>query len=132
MSYGQPWRRITGGPPAGPTSAYPMLRTPASICFKTPNEFVGFDTGFALVDCALSAPSSPKRAPIIVIAAVPRKRRRSPLNLLTPEPSNLGAIEPSNPGTLEPSNLEEPSSEGEGVCLYAGVEELDLERPVDD
>src|SRR5262245_22741137 len=38
MSYGQPWRRMIGGPPAGPASAYPTFSSPASICFSTPNE----------------------------------------------------------------------------------------------
>src|SRR5580704_5620143 len=38
MSYGHPCRRRTAGPLAGPASAYPTLRRPASICFNGPNE----------------------------------------------------------------------------------------------
>src|SRR5438270_4508974 len=34
MSYGQPCSRMTGGPSAGPSSAYPTLRTPASTCLS--------------------------------------------------------------------------------------------------
>src|ERR1700737_1985425 len=37
MSYGQPWRSTTGLPPEGPTSAYPKLSTPASICLSGGN-----------------------------------------------------------------------------------------------
>jgi hypothetical protein len=29
---------MTGGPVAGPASAYPIFRTPASICFSAPND----------------------------------------------------------------------------------------------
>ena len=29
---------MTGGPSAGPASAYEMFRTPASICFSGPND----------------------------------------------------------------------------------------------
>src|SRR5690349_4401878 len=38
MSYGQPCSRMTGAPSAGPSSAYAMFRTPASICFSAANE----------------------------------------------------------------------------------------------
>src|SRR2546423_1002232 len=38
MSYGQPWRRMTAGPSAGPASAYPTFRRPASICFSEPKD----------------------------------------------------------------------------------------------
>src|SRR4051794_18236810 len=31
---------MTGEPSTGPASAYPMFRTPASICFSGPNELV--------------------------------------------------------------------------------------------
>src|SRR5258705_5350833 len=34
MSYGQPCSRITGGPSAGPPSAYPTLSAPASTCLS--------------------------------------------------------------------------------------------------
>src|SRR4051794_802125 len=44
MSYGQPWRRTTAPPCAGPSSAYPTFRAPAPICFTAPKVF-------ALVDC---------------------------------------------------------------------------------
>src|SRR5919204_2781484 len=38
MSYGQPWRRMTAGPSAGPASAYPTFRRPASIGFREPKD----------------------------------------------------------------------------------------------
>src|ERR1700730_10590197 len=38
MSYGQPCSRTTGGPLAEPASAYPTLRTPASICLIESND----------------------------------------------------------------------------------------------
>src|SRR6202011_1503380 len=38
MSYGQPCNRMTGGPSAGPSSAYPTLSRPASTCLRAGNE----------------------------------------------------------------------------------------------
>src|ERR1700722_804237 len=38
MSYGQPCKRSTVGPLAGPASAYPTLRRPAPICFRGAND----------------------------------------------------------------------------------------------
>src|SRR5579872_5042110 len=43
MSYGQPCRRMTGRPEAGPASAYPIFRTPASICFTGPKDALSPD-----------------------------------------------------------------------------------------
>src|SRR5580658_6954157 len=82
MSYGQPWRRTTGGPLAGPASAYPTLRRPASICFSGPNDvfvpglILGRSFGFVLVDCpsAELTPSNPAAATDLPI--VPKRRRR--------------------------------------------------------
>src|SRR5260221_13910172 len=80
MSYGQPCRRMTGEPLAGPASAYPTLRTPASICFSELNDvFVPGLIGLILVACASADPIMPNSAAAIVMAAVPRKRRRQRL-----------------------------------------------------
>src|SRR4030095_5261037 len=72
---------MTGGPWAGPASAYPTLRRPASICFSEPNDvfglIVGTLAGFALPDCAAAEPIIPSWAAAIVVATVPKKRRRS-------------------------------------------------------
>src|SRR6185437_1013736 len=67
MSYGQPWRRTTAGPSAGPASAYPTLRMPASICFIEWNEMLvpGLTVGRS-ADCALPDGGwipSPNRTP---------------------------------------------------------------------
>src|SRR5437016_14677055 len=70
MSYGQPWRRMTGGPPAGPASAYPTLSRPALTCFNGPNELfvlpAGASAATALGNCAAT----------MVMAAAARMRRR--------------------------------------------------------
>src|SRR5580700_4758052 len=69
-------------PFAGPASAQPMFRRPASICLSGPNEvFVpvsigGILAGLTLPDCASAEPIRPSSAAATVIAAVPRKRRR--------------------------------------------------------
>src|SRR5882672_9747404 len=74
---------MTGGPAAGPASAYPTLRTPASICFSVANEvlvpglILGSSAGFALPDWALAEPLKANWAAAMVMAAVPKKRRRS-------------------------------------------------------
>src|SRR5437762_1282888 len=83
MSYGQPCRRTTTGPPLGPASAYPTLRRPASICFSEPKDLfvpgliVGTLAGFALPDCATAEPIIANCAAAIAVATVPIKRRRS-------------------------------------------------------
>src|SRR5260370_42504085 len=78
MSYGQPCRRMTGEPLAGPASAYPTFRSPASICFSELNDvFVPGLIGLILPDCASAGPSRASSAAAIVRAAVPRRRRRS-------------------------------------------------------
>src|SRR5688500_1732020 len=83
MSYGQPCRSTTGGPSAGPSSAYPTFRTPASICFSGPNDvLVAYLAGSAAVrlipsDCRSIAPSTDSLAPAIAVTAALRKRRRS-------------------------------------------------------
>src|SRR6266851_5708284 len=73
MSYGQPWRRTTAGPPAGPASAYPTCSRPASTCFIAPKDaFVPGATGDSFLrDCALAEPIAPR-----VMAALRRNRRR--------------------------------------------------------
>src|SRR4030095_14692354 len=72
MAYGQPGRRITEGPAVGPTSAYPMFRTPASICFNAPNDR-------AWPGCAAPGSIVPEPAAAIVIPAPPRNARRPAL-----------------------------------------------------
>src|SRR6266567_405955 len=83
MSYGQPCSRTTGGPLAGPASAYPTLRTPASICLIESNdEPVGAATAIpvsgviVLIDISENL-VAPNRAAASVMIAVPKKRRRS-------------------------------------------------------
>src|SRR3989442_10472895 len=57
MSYGQPCSRTTGGPPAGPASAYPTLRTPASICFTGPKTLGdSFTPSFAATNVMSAVP----------------------------------------------------------------------------
>src|SRR6266581_8486775 len=76
---------MTGGPAAGPVSAYPTLRTPASICFSVANDvlvpglILGSSAGFALPDWASAEPPMTSWAAASVMAAVPKKRRRSRL-----------------------------------------------------
>src|SRR6266581_321395 len=80
MSYGQPCRRITGGPFAGPSSAYPMFRTPASICFSDLNAvFVPGLIGLILGDCASAEPIVASSDAASVRTAAPKRRRRSRL-----------------------------------------------------
>src|ERR1700722_9341743 len=73
---------MTAGPLAGPASAYPTFRRPASICFSGPNDVwapglvLGRSAGFALPGCALAEPLNANCAAAMVMAAVPRKRRR--------------------------------------------------------
>src|SRR5580658_7809260 len=82
MSYGQPCRRITAGPLAGPASAYPTLSRPASICLRGPNDalapafVVAAPASFSVLACASFEPKMPSLAAAMVMAAVPRKRRR--------------------------------------------------------
>src|SRR6266705_1260078 len=78
MSYGQPCRRMTGGPLAGPASAYPTFRSPASICFSEANDvFVPGLIGLILTGCASAEPSIASSAAATVSTAVPKRRRRS-------------------------------------------------------
>src|ERR1700735_728530 len=85
MSYGQPCRRITAGPLAGPASAYPILRVPASICFSGANEALVSGgvalppPGFALLDRASAEPVTISLAAATDIAMAPNSRRRLPL-----------------------------------------------------
>src|SRR6266852_2843689 len=69
---------MTAGPLAGPASAYPTFRTPASICFNELNDvFVPGLIGFILVDCASAEPIMSSSAAAMVRTAVPKRRRRS-------------------------------------------------------
>src|SRR6267378_8251215 len=83
MSYGQPCSRTTGGPLAGPASAYPTLRTPASICLIESNdEPVGAVTAIpvsgviVLIDISENL-VAPNRAAASVMIAEPTNRLRS-------------------------------------------------------
>src|SRR3954471_2763060 len=70
------------GPPGGPSSAYPILSTPASICFNEPKDgivpFVDVATPRRIVpsDSAFAEPTIATSAAARVIAAMPRKQRR--------------------------------------------------------
>src|SRR3954453_16525991 len=82
MSYGQPGRRITAGPSAGPASASPRFSRPASICFKGPRDvfvpglIVGRSAALGLAGCATEEPANPSWAAATIIAAAPRTSRR--------------------------------------------------------
>src|SRR5437868_2954681 len=73
---------MTTGPSAGPASAYPTLRTPASICFSAANEVcdpgltAAAFAGLASLDCALAEPVRANWAAAIPSAAVPMNWRR--------------------------------------------------------
>src|SRR4030095_915903 len=75
MSWGQRCRRMTTGPLAGPASAYPTLRTPASFCLSgakdvfVPGLTAGTSAGF-MFDCAAAEPIMPNWAAASVMAAV--------------------------------------------------------------
>src|SRR5215813_5933621 len=95
MSNGQPCSRITGRPSAGPSSAYPILRTPALTCLSDANDvFFGLAgvraivcwlaslaeaAAGALLGCALAGASPRSSAATIAIAALLRNPRRSRL-----------------------------------------------------
>src|SRR5262245_7828457 len=74
---------MTAGPSAGPSSAYPTLRRPASICFKERNDvfvpglIAGSCAGLVVFCCAPAEPMMPSCAAAMLVAAAPRKRRRS-------------------------------------------------------
>src|SRR5262245_38375492 len=68
---------MTGGPSAGPASAYAMLRRPALICFSGPND--AFTPGLmrgSLADCALAGAGMPSWVAAAVTAATPIRWRR--------------------------------------------------------
>src|SRR5450432_2573297 len=73
---------MTGGPSAGPASAYPTLSKPALICFNGPNEvcalrlITGRIAGFTAPVSALADPVKARCVAAIVRAAVPKNRRR--------------------------------------------------------
>src|SRR5437762_3205735 len=91
---------MTGFPPVGPASAYPILSRPASICLSEENEVV---LGLAVTSTAGEfAPASPKSG-CCANSAVPtetpamaRRRRRE-----TPFGSVCCIIRVSSCGTLE-------------------------------
>src|SRR5262249_29322707 len=74
---------MTAGPSAGPSSAYPTLRRPASICFKERNDvfvpglIAGSCADLVVFCCAPAEPMMPSCAAAMLVAAAPRKRRRS-------------------------------------------------------
>src|SRR6266436_5071122 len=82
MSYGHPCKRITGRPFAGPASAYPTFKRPASTCFNGPNDVFAPDfvevgrAVFVFFVCALAELIKPTLAPAAPAAAMPKNRRR--------------------------------------------------------
>src|SRR5437762_13431147 len=64
---------MTGEPLAGPASAYPTLRRPASICFSDPNVRSCVDL---VADCAFAEARLPNWAAARVMAATLKKLRR--------------------------------------------------------
>ncbi len=70
---------MTGGPLAGPASAYPTFRTPASICFSeakdvfVPRLILGRSAAFVLLGCASAERIMPSWAAAMVRAVVPKK-----------------------------------------------------------
>src|ERR1700685_265096 len=70
---------MTTGPLAGPASAYPTFRAPASICFREANEvFVPGLIAGSLVSpgWAPAEPTMLNWAAAMVTAAAPKRRRR--------------------------------------------------------
>src|SRR5271155_2302375 len=76
---------MTAGPLAGPASAYPILSTPASICFSEVNDvyvpglIFGKSVAFGFSGCASAELLKTSWAAARVMAAVPKNRRRSEL-----------------------------------------------------
>src|SRR2546427_4900967 len=74
---------MTGEPLGGPASAYPTLRTPASICLRGPKDaFVPrlvavAPAAFASLAWASAEANTPSWSAAIAMAAVPKNRRRS-------------------------------------------------------
>src|SRR6266487_4206198 len=74
---------MTARPLVGPASAYPTFRRPALICFSGPKDvfvpgfIVGWSAGFDILICASSQAVILSCVVIRVMAAVPKKRRRS-------------------------------------------------------
>src|SRR5215472_6881212 len=68
---------MTTGPLVGPASAYPTLRTPASICLSgakdvfVPGLTAGTSAGLVMFDCAAAELIIPNWAAATVMAAVP-------------------------------------------------------------
>src|ERR1700722_16849246 len=80
MSYGHPCSSMTTGPLAGPSSAYPMLRTPVMTCFRGPNDVLvpggGLEEGAESASLAFAKPAMANSATAKLIAEAPKKRRR--------------------------------------------------------
>src|ERR1700674_4330704 len=102
-----------------------MFRTPASICLSeanavcAPRVVVGSSADFRLPVWALAESSMPSRAAARVIAAVPKKRRRSWLALadtLFPPLFTTAANElPNEPGNLLRHGIEREMTRIEDV-----------------
>src|SRR5258708_2512381 len=69
MSYGQPWSRIAGGPPARPDSAQAVSHQPGRTCFIC--------WGTELIVFAFADRATPEGATASASAAIRRNSRRS-------------------------------------------------------
>src|SRR4030088_286242 len=72
---------MTAGPSAGPGSADPPFRTPASICFNEANDvfvpgLIAGTPASLVLSCASAEPIMPSWAAAKVTAVVAKKRRR--------------------------------------------------------
>src|ERR1700730_14174348 len=77
MSYGQPCNRMTGGPSAGPSSAYPTWSRPATTCLRAGNEVRP-----ALVGGAAGGVEEHAAAEVAATAATPTASENSRLVIM--------------------------------------------------
>jgi len=117
---------MTGGPLTDPLSAYPTLRTPASICFTGPSDVfrdgvgVGLSLRVNLLDGACIEPMIERSAAAMVMTAAPRKRRRS---LSTSSDMCLSRRSGGRVARLSSSNRD--SRDATAILLHDGIKRPD-------